>query len=118
MEDLSNTFDGLMMPYDLWHIKIPHWSLIECSRFEVELIKVSTNLPFAEQAVYDRVVAFVQDVIDRARNNEISSEEACKLTEFNSLFTKEEVENMQETRKVQGPMITKFLREKNIQFSQ
>jgi hypothetical protein len=109
--DPSDIWDGIVtesgefLPGSMWSDKA-------ISQFCVQMFGLANWIIYAEQGVIDRVVPYIQTIIDKIKAREISEEEGLKLTHTKHIFSKTEFENIHREYKNDGGMLESFYENK------
>ena len=100
---------NLPFPKDLWgDYQIETWTRQQREWFEIWLMGIAFSLLFADQLVGDRVTKKVQEVINLAKANEITAEDAISLVRPKQIFSVEELEVIENNAEKFGTKLGMF----------
>ena len=113
LRPMANSHVHFPEPDEIWKdCIIKDWSFEDNGLFITELTGISSRLPYCDQSILTRVVDYVADVISRAQKGQVSVKEAVELVKFRRVFTKEELEVIEENTRKYGATVGKFYRNK------
>lgn len=110
------TMDSLPFPApeDLWgDYSVDGWSMVDLGRFSISLMGISSHIIYANQKTIDRVNDTIRNIIARAKNGELSPDEACKEVHAYAIFSTEEREEIHKNAAAQGETMANFYKSRN-----
>lgn len=100
-----------LKPSTLWgDFNVPSWPNKDNNMLALKLLGVSSAVIYADQAVINRVINYVGDVLKRAKAGELPAEEALALMDKKALFSEEELENIEKNAETQAEMMSEFFK--------
>jgi hypothetical protein len=100
-----------LKPEFLWgDFNVPSWKNKDNNMLAVKLLGVSSAIIYAEQAVINRVTSCVEDLLNRAKSEELTAEEVLKLVDKKALFSEEELETIEKNAETQAEMMGEFFK--------
>lgn len=110
----EDSFESILMPSSIWgDFNVPGWSRKDNNLLTYKLLGISTAIIYADQAVINRVIDYIREVITKAKSGELPPQEVFALVEKKAVFSEQELEVIDRNVENQAEMMEKFFKSSN-----